>query len=358
MRIAIVCGICIRFDAISSAVASQAAILAELDDVDDVVIVAQYHDRPCASRQVTVTDPWQLVRHPDIVAADLVIFHWGIEYALFDALPLIAERRRAIVHFHNVTPAEFVDITERTRIERSIIQMQLPMLSSTALWTESEFNVETLLSWGFRNTDITLMPIPVESRRATMSDKSLADGVQLLTIGRLVPAKGLGVLIDAMALAIDQFDGRMTLEIAGSASSRNLPYVEDLERARERLGLADVIEFVIDPPDVQVEAMLARSHVLISPSLHEGLCVPVIEAYRASCRVVATDAGNLPFLVHPPDRIVPVLDHVSLAGAIVETAREVMNGPTSMSDTVRDVISMYSEGNVRVQLRAALDAFA
>src|SRR5688572_20248470 len=104
-------------------------MLGELDGVDDVVLISQYHDRRCAARTATIGDPWSLVLDPEIQQSDLVIFHWGIRYQLFNALPIIASERRAAVHFHNITPAHLLPEEDRPVVEESTRQIQLPLLT-------------------------------------------------------------------------------------------------------------------------------------------------------------------------------------------------------------------------------------
>ena len=64
-------------------------------------------------------------------------------------------------------------------------------------------------------------------------------------------------------------------------------------------GLGGVVEVVLDAPDHQLDALLSGADLLVQPSYHEGLGLPVIEAYEAGCPVLAADGGNLPDIVGP-----------------------------------------------------------
>lgn len=354
MKIALVTGICVNFDAISGAIVGQAESLSELPGVDDVVIIAQYHDRDCSIRQVTVSDPWALVRHSEIDDADVVVFHWGIKYALFSALPLVAVERQTVVHFHNVTPAALVDEDDRENLEESVWQIQLPLMTGTPIWADSDFNIQTLLGWGFDQELVRLMPFPIETPCHEAADKSLDGGVRLLTVGRLVPAKGVDVLIEAMSGVVGELGDDVSLTLIGSASASSDGFVEALESSILDHGLDEVVTILVDADDDEMHREYERAHVLVSPSLHEGLCVPVIEGYRAGCRVVGTDAGNLPFIVQPPDPIVQAGNADALADAIVAVAGELLDGRSEVPAGAAQLIGTYSEANVIAQLRLAM----
>ena len=70
----------------------------------------------------------------------------------------------------------------------------------TPLWTYSEFNRRTLIDWGAaRATDrVGHVPGP-DARRARAASREAI--LYLLSVGRLVPAKGVHVLIDALDAA-------------------------------------------------------------------------------------------------------------------------------------------------------------
>lgn len=353
MKVVVVAGICVEHDAISAAAVAQADALQRLPDVDQVVVVAQHHDRVCSIEQVTVIDPWSFASHPDIVAADVVILHWGISYALFDALPLIADRP-CVVHFHNVTPIDLVPADQRPRIEQSLKQIQLPALTETPFWTMSQFNIDTLVNMGFARDRIRFMPFPIEDPPRSTSPRTPDGSLRLIAVGRLVPAKGLNVLVEAMRSVSREFGDAVSLDIVGSAVLSEGSFVDQLQSTIMEAGLAQTVRVRQQVTDRALHRAYEQADVLISASLHEGLCVPVIEAYRAGCRVVGTDAGNLPHVVQPPDPVVAVGDSAALADAIITVGREILNGQNTVPATAGDLIECYSRQNTERQLADAL----
>ena len=107
---------------------------------------------------------------------------------------------------------------------------------------------------------------------------------------------------------------------------------------------------VDNPSRDELWHLYERSHVVVSPSFHEGLCVPIIEGYLAGCRAIGTDAGNVPFAVQPPDPVVPAGDEDALADAIGGMAGAIRRG----DDVDRSAAIRYAEGFSGVHARSAL----
>lgn len=355
MKVAVVTGICVERDAISAAAANQAELLAAMDDVEDVVLIAHAHERKTSVRQVTVGTAWELITLADVAEVDLIIFHWGIRYDLFNALAVLAPRVPTVVHFHNLTPPELVSADDVAVIEESTRQMMLPFLTGSRLWTVSPFNTQTLKKWGYDDEAISFVPFPIEplGPRPTQDDREPGP-VRLLTVGRLVRAKGLDVLIDAFDMATLRADAPLSLRITGSAQLSGDAFVDELRQKIRSKRLESSVRIELDLPDDELWAEYLSADILVVPSLHEGLCVPVIEGYMAGCRVIGTDAGNLPNVVQAPDPVVPAGDAEPLADAIVAVANEIAAGTSVQPDGAAQIIATYSTSNVVGRLQAAI----
>ena len=309
VRVAIVSGICVRNDAISTCVVDQLSVLREAPRVTDVALFTEAIDRQLDVPVHVVTDAWSLLVHPAFAAADLVIYHWGIAYDLFDSLVAAPRTERSIaVHFHNATPAELLTGADRAKGRarrrrptcwRAAMSRCGPTASSTG---------ERSLDLGVRQDRLHHVPIAIDPP-FPLADRRHADEVRLLVVGRLVPAKGIHVAVDAIGRLDADVRDRVRLTIAGNVALSD----RDLRRgpppdACARLQMDDVVTIVDNPSRDDLWHLYERSHVVVSPSFHEGLCVPIIEGYLAGCRAIGTDAGNVPFAVQPPDPVVPAGD--------------------------------------------------
>ena len=104
----------------------------------------------------------------------------------------------------------------------------------------------------------------------------------LLTVGRLAPQKGLGLLCDAAAL-LARSPHRVRWVVVGDG-----PLEDELRRrvAAERLPV------VVAGRREDVPALLAAADVVVSTSTWEGQPLAVQEALQAGAAVVATDVGG------------------------------------------------------------------
>ena len=111
------------------------------------------------------------------------------------------------------------------------------------------------------------------------------DPFDLVYIGELRAAKGVPVLLDAVAALRDT--GRpVTLLLVGSG-----PDADALATHAARLGLSGAVTF--EPPQ-PIRPVLARGRIMVVPSLAESLPYVVLEAAAACQPLVATDVGGIP----------------------------------------------------------------
>lgn len=360
MRIAVVAGVVVPSDAISAAVESQARLLATLPGVQSVEVFAQHVSRPLSCPHHIVRNSWELLRHPAFVACDVAIAHWGIHYDSFDALTLLAAGTvpgpRPVVHFHNCTPLSLASPDQRDLIRRSFTQIEHVISLDVPLWTYSEHNRRTLLALGARPApagQISFVPFPIDVP-VVLRGRPGDGRVHLLTVGRMVPAKGVQVLVDAIGRLHPATRALVSVRVAGAAMFSDVQHVAELRATIERLHLGDTVELVLDPTDDELMAMYASSDVVVSPSFHEGLCIPVIEGYASGCRAIGTTAGNLPFLVVDGDPCVPPGDVVALAAAITAVVDEVLAGVDEHRDARAAVAADYTSAATRRHLADAL----
>ena len=322
MRIGIVVGICIEHDAISAAAAGQAELLQALGAVTSVDVFTTYGDRAVGVPVHHHYTSWSMFASPEFQRCDVVIFHWGIYTQLFDAIWAVdPSRQRAIVHFHNSTPLALASNDhDRVAIARGMHQIEAVAVLPVRVWTYSEFNRQVLLAIGVPAERIGFVPFVIEPPHPLHAGVAVRDSahVDVLCVGRLVPAKGTMTLVEAFGMLGAQY----RLIIAGNHETSAGSYYEQLTRRVAALGLQHAVRFV-HPDDDELWQLYEAAHIVVSPSLHEGLCVPVIEGYLAGCRAVGTTAGNLPFVVQPPDEVVPPGDAGQLAAAIERAATRV-----------------------------------
>jgi glycosyltransferase involved in cell wall biosynthesis len=180
--------------------------------------------------------------------------------------------------------------------------------------------------------------------------------VDIAMVGRIVRAKGQDIVIEALACLEKKQQQQLTLRIAGNVLFSDAAYLVELQEQIDNHGLTDSVHLIGELDDDELWSLYECSHILLSASLHEGLCVPVIEAYLAGCRVIGTTAGNLPYVVIPPDPIVPVRDVDALAGALRRIIAETLSAPFEGNPNGLASVHKYGLRAAQVALISALDA--
>ena len=130
-------------------------------------------------------------------------------------------------------------------------------------------------------------------------------------IGRLVPQKGLDVLLAAFA-AVSRSFGEASCVILGEG-----PLKEEMEKRVEQLGLSGKVFFV--GPRLDIQDWLAEFDIVVTASRYEGLSLALAEAMAAGKPVVATAVGGNAELVVDGETgfIVPPEDAGALSAAIL-----------------------------------------
>ncbi|MEI2654262.1 MAG: glycosyltransferase [Microthrixaceae bacterium] len=343
-RVVIVSGIRVRNDAISNIICQQRQVLVDAGYRVDVIV--QHRDSVAGDWETTSPHAWDLLRNPIYLAADLVIFHFGIFYDLFDALALPHRRARRVVHFHNVTPPELLNGATRGFAQRGLVQLVNAELADT-VWSDSPHNTDVLCA---RTTILPEQVVPmapavpaVGGRPASTTAAAITGPVRLISVGRFVPAKGLTELVAAIAQLEPELRHDLRLTLAGSISNSDAEYFRTLNRQIAEAGLTDLVDVAADPPDEELATLLWHSDILVSASHHEGFCVPVIEALATHCRVIVTDAGALPDTAGPCGIVVPAGDAAALSGAVageIHAVRAVRAGGAEAEAAERDRLEL------------------
>lgn len=115
----------------------------------------------------------------------------------------------------------------------------------------------------------------------------------VLSVGRIEPFKGVGVLVRALALLDTPQDVRL-LVVGGRKGEPGTEWLRETARASGVSGLLDWRPAV---PQRELPAYYAAADVCAVPSLHETFGLVALEAMACGTPVAASDAGGLRELV-------------------------------------------------------------
>jgi glycosyltransferase involved in cell wall biosynthesis len=114
----------------------------------------------------------------------------------------------------------------------------------------------------------------------------------ILFVGRIVPNKCVEDLINMFAWIYRKFDAATRLIIVGS--ERSCPnYYAMLRMYADRLQLPNVC-FAGFVNESELSAFYRAADVFVSSSLHEGFCLPLLEAMANNTPVLARNQGGMP----------------------------------------------------------------
>jgi glycosyltransferase involved in cell wall biosynthesis len=139
-------------------------------------------------------------------------------------------------------------------------------------------------------------------------------GTHLVFVGRLAAAKGLPILLDALARLKDR-QPPVRLTLVGAGAERT-----DIEARVRAQGLDDHVHFAGYQTPTQVAEWLRSADVFVLPSLAEGVPVAAMEAMAAGVPVIATRVGGLYELIDDgvSGFLVPAAAPRALAARIAE----------------------------------------
>lgn len=325
LRIVLVHGIVERHDAISSSVRDMADILAGLGyRVTVLTKSSHYGDKNI----ISVHGVEDLLLNEEFLLADVIIWHFGIYYDLFDVCQVGNGKAVQVVCFHNITPKELVPTAAVPVVEKSLDRAHL-LSRVDEVWAVSELNARTALDYGVSADAIVTIPLQVDTpNRSSLMVKS-RDRIELLYVGRFTKAKGVDDLLEAVDRMSDNVAVPFRLRLVGNLTFSDQAYVEELKKFIEVRKLESVIDLIGTVQDNELFDFYRQAHILAIASYHEGVCKPVIEGLRAGCVPIVYDAYNLPFVLSGLGKLVRCGDvgglSDGLAALVVELSEALQN---------------------------------
>jgi len=133
----------------------------------------------------------------------------------------------------------------------------------------------------------------------------------LVFVGRLTPAKGVSVIIDALAALRSQGEMRQLTIIGGGTEERSL------REQVKALNLEKNVDFAGFHRGPELVDLLNQHRIMVAPSVgNEPFGLVVLEAIACGLVPIVSNSGGLPDAVGPCGVVVPKNDSASLAAAI------------------------------------------
>jgi glycosyltransferase involved in cell wall biosynthesis len=236
---------------------------------------------------------------------------------------------------------------ERVGIERRLSRSVDHIVATTTA------ERETLISFGARGGQISVIPCGVEVSRFRPAPSAPRPGRRILCVSRLVPRKGIADVVRAVVSVPD-----VELIIAGGPPQALLgddPYARELLQVAKELGVADRVQLVgaVDPADVP-NLMRTASVVCCTP-WYEPFGIVAVEAMACGVPVVATAVGGLAETV--VDGLTGVLVPPREPDAIAAAVRTLLDRPSLRHEMGIAGVRRARRFDWRLVARQTLDVF-
>jgi glycosyltransferase involved in cell wall biosynthesis len=302
MRVALLAHNAQSGDALGNQLAAKAAALRERGDEVQVFLESIQHLHP------QLLDAVQLVPGDfsletlaeQLRSYELLIVEYSQYFRALEVLPLLTESNVKIVFdYHGVTPPQYWHGSP----EALALGQQNRGLAwfADAVAVHSRFMQEELTKpTGYPADRVHSLPLLVDTEkfrpapsRFLQEKLRLPNARFLLFVGRLAPNKRVPVLIQALA-QLGELQPPIHAAIIGDVGDVYQAEAADCRQLAEDLGVAERIHFLGQASEEELVAAYRSASLFIMPSVHEGFCLPVVEAMACGLPVVATRAAALP----------------------------------------------------------------
>ncbi|MGE3809778.1 MAG: glycosyltransferase family 4 protein, partial [Gemmataceae bacterium] len=235
-----------------------------------------------------------------LTGADLVIVEYGQSYRLLNLLPLLARSKpRIIFDYHGVTPPTAWGKQPGAFLTRSLTDRGVAwcadallthsLSASDDLQREIGYPVERTFSLGYPiDTSFWSPGAPETDLR---SELGIGWAPLLLFVGRLAPNKRVPLLVEAVGRLRSR---DVHLVVIGDTGDLYEEEAARCQRRAEELGVSGQVHLLGQVANYRLRDAYRSADLFVMPSVHEGFCLPVLEAMACGVPVLAARATALP----------------------------------------------------------------
>ena len=330
-RITVINTSCVANDAVGNHVAVQIQALAEAG-FRPLLLAEFIDDRiPRALRRFMVSVSLEDILHPSLQTrrfaehlhhSAVVIVHYPIYYNLVELIRNV--QAPVLFDYHGVTPPEIWGIGQPgyEEVKRGVANLSNLLAFADYAVAHSRFTADELIATGMiASSRVLIMPYAIVDGDKVayvnspdpqlMQQYKLSGKHVLLYVGRMARNKSIHILVEALSLIRTRYPNTVLLLVGDTGHVYTNYVAETKSRARE-LGVAEAVIFT-GRQDRDIRDFYRLCDVFVTASIHEGFCMPVIEAMALGKPVVATATTALPDTVGNAGLLFQPNDPVDLA---------------------------------------------
>lgn len=308
-----------KYDAMGNDVYSMYKILVSMKH--HVIIYAIDYDENIDANIAHVNESSDLLNDKAAIA----IYHHGVYTDFYKEI--VSAKCKTIFRYHNITSPELFYGYDDVAVEmckKGRAQMKNTVQGFDQYLSCSHFNNNELIQ-NFdvdKNKTSILPPFHhVEAWDSIDEDlglkKYLSTGgvVHILTVGRLSPNKNHQLLIKSFAEYKAKYNHNSILHIVGKLGPEKY-YKEIRELIFEYKLEKDIVLYIDGISEEKLKTLYSYCDVFLMTSLHEGFCVPVVEAMYFSLPIISSFKTALKDTVGKNGIVVDNLNPVDFSCAI------------------------------------------
>jgi glycosyltransferase involved in cell wall biosynthesis len=253
------------------------------------------------------------------------VFNYSAYYSLAEAIRLVSHGV-VVFDYHGVTAPQLWNAPGAEALIEGQRQIGLARYADYAI-AHSDFTRDELLRTGAvdpRRVFQMAYVVPLERFRPGPRPAELAaryglaaDQPVLLYVGRMADNKRILDLVRGLAHIRRHLPDAALLLVG---DDRTTPYTQTVAQARQlasTLGVVGGVIFTGQVPDDELAAHYRLADVFVTASLHEGFCIPAVEAMACGLPVVGAHATALPDTIGPAGLTFRPEDPADLAAKVL-----------------------------------------
>ncbi len=198
--------------------------------------------------------------------------------------------------------------------------IETPLKEANKLICTSTSLEKRLHEFDLTNTQVIHNPVDTDFFKPI---DFLPEQTTILTVGRMVPQKGIDILIRAIKELGDDFQGKF--RIGGDGE-----HLREYQNLAKELGISDKITWLGELSREQVREEMQRCSFYVLPSRHETFGNVLLEAIACGKPVIAMDCGG------PRDIVTEEVGVLCEADALTESLKQMISNYAEFTPTLKE----------------------